>query len=283
MSGTRRYGLIGNPVSQSLSPLIHGCFARELGLPVEYSLLEVGEDAFAGKVRDFAAAGGKGLNVTMPYKAGCLDLADNLSHGARQAGAANTLRFEEDGTVSACNTDGPGLLLDIKKRHRQALTGARVLLIGAGGAVAGALAPLLRERPASLCVANRTEARAQALRERLAGVACENGARMVAVGLDGLLAEAPYQVVIHATGASFAEVVPDSRKLFSETELAYDMAYGPSHGGFATAARLAGVPRVANGLGMVVEQAALSFAYWEGKLPATEPVLATLARGGACA
>lgn len=277
MTATRRYAVIGQPVSHSLSPHIHAMFAAELGLPVEYGLLEPGTKGFSATVRDFFAAGASGLNVTLPFKEEAMAFADFASNGAKLAGAANTLKPNPDGTVSACNTDGAGLLVDIKRRHGQELLGKKILVIGAGGATAGIINPFVQERPAKLCIANRTLARAQRLVGRWAKECQESGVQLHAAGLDTMQDHAPFDIVIHATAAGHVDELPVlPPELFGGTGLAYDLSYGRMAAGFLALAQRCGAHQVKDGIGMLVEQAAFSFAYWEQKMPATDPVYAAL-------
>jgi len=260
-----RYAVIGNPVAHSRSPEIHGLFARQTGIALEYVRLLAPLDRFAGTVEAFRAAGGKGANVTVPFKEEAARLANELSPRAGAAGAANLLRFDPGG-VFADNTDGEGLVRDIRDNLGVPIAGRRVLLVGAGGAARGAIGPLLGERPACLTVVNRTAAKAQALAARFPGTS--------AAGFDELAGQR-FDLVINATSASLAGDRLPLEGLALEGALAYDMMYGPSAAAFLGWASARGA-RISDGLGMLVEQAAESFFLWLGVRPRTAPVLQAL-------
>ncbi len=268
------YCVMGHPVEHSRSPWIHARFAELTGQRIGYTRRLVPLDGFAQALADFAAAGGRGCNVTVPFKHDAARLATVASERVRRAGAANTLSFRPDGSVQADNTDGLGLVADIVRNAGVALAGRDVLLVGAGGAAAGVLAPLLEQRPRRIVVVNRTAARAQALVQAHADLA---EARQVA--LQALPIEEPgtaFDVVVNATASSLAggEVpVPDT--VLRDGTLAYDMMYGPAAQGFMDWARARGAaPR--DGLGMLVEQAAEAFALWRGVRPPAAQVLQEL-------
>jgi len=265
-----RYCVFGNPIGHSKSPAIHARFAAQTGQDLVYQALLAPLDGFVTAVREFAAAGGKGANVTVPFKEEAFRLCDRLSERARRAGAVNTLQFGEDGILGD-NTDGAGLLRDIEHNLGVKLEGKRVALLGAGGAARGALAPLLADRPQSLAIANITVARAE---ELAAGVA-DLGA--VAAGGFADLAGGRFDVVINATSASLSgDTLPLPEGLFAPGALAYDMMYGPGETLFMEQARQLGAGRCADGLGMLVEQAAEAFVLWRGVRPQTATVLAEL-------
>ena len=252
-----RYGVVGHPVAHSLSPVLHAQFAAAAGRDLEYRQLDAPPGEFAAAARRFAAAGGRGLNVTLPHKAAALALADEASARARRAGAANWLAFGPDGAVRADNTDGAGLLRDLEALGLGP-AGRRVLVLGAGGAAAGVLGDLLDAGPARLLLANRTAARAQELAARFPGAdAC---------GLAELGGE-PFDLIVHATAAGRAGGAPALPDGLLSTETAcYDLDYGADTG-FLRRARAAGCARVHDGLGMLVEQAAESFELWHGVRP----------------
>lgn len=270
---TDRYVVAGNPVEHSRSPFIHAMFARQTGEPVEYGRLLCPMDGFEASVRRFAAEGGKGCNVTVPFKFVAHDLAARCSPRAALAQAANVLRFDSGGWFGD-NTDGIGLVNDLTRNAGVTLAGARVLLLGAGGAAAGVLGPLLEARPAELVVANRSADKAQALVERHAAHARANGARLAAAPLDAC--GSGFDVVLNGTAASLANAgVPVAATVLRPGALALDMMYGPAARGFLDwAARHGATGR--DGLGMLVEQAAEAFWVWRGLRPDTAPVLAAL-------
>lgn len=259
-----RYAVIGHPISHSKSPLIHSRFAAQTRQDMIYEALLAPLDDFAGSVRTFIAAGGRGANVTVPFKEQAWQLATRLTPRAQAAGAVNTLSFE-NGEILGDNTDGTGLTRDIRDHLATHIAGQRVLLLGAGGAARGCLLPLLDERPARLTLANRTPARAAALvdefaRHTPAGIVFEHRA------IDAL--NGPYDLIINATAAGLSDqalALPDS--LFTPQTLAYDMLYGRDTA-FLQQARRCGA-RTADGLGMLIEQAAEAFYIWRGLRPDT--------------
>jgi shikimate dehydrogenase len=263
-----RYAVLGNPVAHSKSPAIHAMFAAQTGEAIEYTRVWCPMDGFEASVRAFAAEGGRGCNVTVPFKFDAPLLAARVSERARRASAANVLRFDGIDDWFADNTDGIGLVRDIELNAARPIEGARVLLIGAGGAAAGVLGPLLERRPAALVVANRTAARAQALVDRHPGA---TAAPLDACG-------GPFDVVINASASSLqGDAVPVPPGVLRPGTLAVDLMYGtPAQRFLDWAAAHGAVPR--DGLGMLVEQAAEAFFVWRGVRPATAPVLATLAR-----
>jgi shikimate dehydrogenase len=268
-----RYAVIGNPIAHSKSPQIHAEFARQSGQSMQYEAVLGPEHGFADTVRAFAASGGRGMNVTVPFKLEAYDLCDHLSERAQAAGAVNTLSFLADG-IHGDNTDGVGLIRDLEHNHACPLAGTRVLLLGAGGAARGVLLPLIAAGPAKVTVANRSPARALELAERFRPL-CQH-TELAGCGFDTLPAQG-FDVIINATSASLSsEVPPIPVAAYDGCSLAYDMMYGPQPTAFMQAARAAGARRVADGLGMLVEQAAESFHIWRGLRPDTPPVLALL-------
>lgn len=264
-----KYAVIGNPIKQSMSPDIHGAFARETGQDIEYGKLFAEVDGFRAVVDDFFAAGAKGLNVTAPFKLDAFEYADELTERARTAGAVNTLARQADGSLLGDNTDGAGLVSDIKHHLGWAIRGKRVLILGAGGATRGALLPLLEEKPAALHIANRTAQKAQ----QLANDFAQYG-EITASGLDAV--PEGFDLVINASAASLSgELPPLSPRALSEGCRAYDMVYGAQPTPFMHWATGFGA-EVSDGLGMLVGQAAESFALWRGVRPQVKPVLAML-------
>jgi len=267
-----RYAVIGNPIAHSKSPRIHAAFAAQTGQALRYEALLAPLDGFAATVLAFRAAGGRGMNVTVPFKLEAFALAERLSPRARAAGAVNTLAFGADG-IFGDNTDGAGILRDITVNLGCPLGGRRVLLLGAGGAARGALLPLLDAAPASLTIANRSAAKAAALAAEFAGA----GPLKPTGGGFGELAGLHFDVVINATSASLSDAAPELPPgLYAPGSLAYDMMYGRGDTPFLAAARRQGAAVLADGLGMLVEQAAESFALWRGVRPDTAPVLTEL-------
>ena len=257
-----RYALVGNPVAHSKSPFIHTEFARATGQHLQYGLLEAPLDGFAAVVDRFRSAGGKGANVTVPFKEEAFRICRQVSERARVAQAVNTLMFD---TGFGDNTDGVGLVTDLTTHLEFPLARKRVLLLGAGGAAQGVVGALLEAGAARLMIANRTVARATELARRFPGV--------TGCGFDGLAGE--FDLIVNATSAGLGDEMPSvPAALFSRHVLAYDMVYGRDTP-FLAAARHAGA-RTSDGLGMLVEQAAESFFVWRGVRPETRPVLAKL-------
>ncbi|PKO35230.1 MAG: shikimate dehydrogenase [Betaproteobacteria bacterium HGW-Betaproteobacteria-7] len=266
------YCVFGNPVGHSRSPAIHSAFAAASGEDLCYEARLAPVDGFAGAVAEFVAAGGKGANVTVPFKEEACRLSDRLSGRAARAGAVNTLVFRADG-IFGDNTDGAGLVQDIKINLGFALSGRRILLLGAGGAARGVIAPLLAESPASLHIANRSAEKARLLAQAFSDMAPVSG------GSFNELAGKSFDLVINATSASLAgESLPLPAGLFAPGTLAYDMMYGKGQTPFLQLARAQGAAQGADGLGMLVEQAAEAFFVWRGVRPATAAVLAALRR-----
>jgi len=266
-----RYAVLGNPIAHSKSPLIHSEFARQTGQAMTYEALLAPLAGFVETVRAFRDAGGRGLNVTVPFKEEAYRFADRLSERASMAGAVNTLKFDAEG-VFGDNTDGAGLVNDLTANLGCPLAGKRLLLMGAGGAARGVILPLMSQSPADLFIVNRTAGKAEQLAREFAAYA--SGKRLAGGGY-AELAERQFDVVINATSASLGgELPPLPDALFATDALAYDMMYGRETP-FMTFARARGA-RVADGLGMLVEQAAEAFALWRGVRPQTASVIAQL-------
>lgn len=268
-----RYVVVGNPVEHSQSPFIHAAFARQTGEAMLYDRLLCAQDAFAATIRVLADGGMQGCNVTVPFKFEAFDAAPRPTARARLAQAANVLRFDIDGWL-ADNTDGIGLVNDIQRNAGLALAGKRILLIGAGGAAAGVLGPLLATLPQEVVVANRTLETADALVARHRVVAGGAALQACALGACG----GGFDVVINASSSSLQRAaVPVSPDVLSPGALALDLMYGAAARPFLDwAAAHGAIGR--DGLGMLVEQAASAFELWRGVLPATAPVLAALRR-----
>lgn len=271
-----RYAVIGNPIAHSRSPEIHAMFAARTGQSLTYDRLLAPLDGFARAVDAFRAEGGRGLNVTLPFKTEAFAYARRHTPRALVAGAVNALVFDGD-DVLGDNTDGAGLVADIVQRIGLSLTGTRLLLLGAGGAARGVVLPMLDAGVAAITIANRTPARAVALRGELAErLGPERAARLSAGGVDGL-AGAGFDLVVNATAAGLANAAPAvPADTWRGVRLALDMVYGGQPTAFMQAALAAGCPRVEDGLGMLVGQAAETFALWRGVRPDTVAVLAAL-------
>jgi len=266
---TDKYAVIGNPISHSKSPEIHAFFTEQTGQDISYERLLAPLDGFAQTVYDFMDAGGRGANVTVPFKLEAHALATELSVRAQAAGAVNTLRFA-GGVIYGDNTDGIGLVTDILHHAGVALHGRRILLLGAGGAARGVLLPLLEQQPSELVIANRTADKAALLvREFSAPHGVLRASSHDALG-------GGFDVIINATSASLADELPPlDAALFSPHTLAYDMMYSREATPFMRFAASHGA-MARDGLGMLVEQAAESFFVWRGVRPDTRPVHAAL-------
>jgi shikimate dehydrogenase len=267
------YCVMGNPVEHSKSPWIHARFAQLTGQDLSYVKRLVPLGGFGQSVREFRAEGGKGCNVTVPFKFDAALLTARQSDRARLARACNTLRF--DGTeVFADNTDGVGLVRDIGHNAGVDLAGRDVLLLGAGGAAAGVLGPLIEARPRRIVVANRTQSRAALLLERHVALAAQHGVQLEAPELQAV--HDGFDVVINSTATSMTgAAVPVSPDVLRPGTLACDLMYGPAARGFTDWASAHGAT-ARDGLGMLVEQAAESFLVWRGVRPPSAQVLAEL-------
>ncbi len=268
-----QYAVIGNPVAHSKSPQIHAEFARQTGLRLTYERLLAPAESFVATVEAFRSRGGLGANVTLPFKGEACAYADRLSDRARAAQAVNTLKFE-DGAIVGENTDGAGLVNDLARNCGCSVTGKRLLLLGAGGAARGVIQPLLELRPARLTIANRTPDKARALAQYF-----DSG---LEASTYAALAGCQFDLVINATSASLTgSQLPLPSRLFAAGALAYDMMYGRGETPFLALARAGGAAALADGLGMLVEQAAEAFFFWRGIRPDTGPVLKLLRQGAA--
>ena len=275
MSSTDRYAVIGEHIEHSRSPQIHALFAQATGQDMHYGLIDVPAAGLASVVREFFNRGGRGLNVTVPHKQAAVQLADTLTARARRAGAVNTLALAPPGgaadTVLGDNTDGAGLVRDLTVNLGCPLLGTRVLLLGAGGAARGIIAPLLESGVESLVIQNRDSERADLLAREFADLGPVGAAH------GSTQASPPYGLIINATSASLrGEVPPVPPGALGDNTLCYDCAYGEQDTVFVNWARAAGAARAVMGLGMLIEQAAESFLLWRGVRPDTAPVLKAL-------
>ncbi len=271
---TDRYAVIGNPIEQSKSPLIHTAFARVTGQDIDYGKVLGPLGGFAQAVDAFRAAGGRGMNVTAPFKLDAFAYATDLAPSARMAGAVNAMKFEGE-RVYAENFDGIGLVRDVVHNLARPIRGQRVLVLGAGGATRGALLPLLAEAPAELVIVNRTLSKAQEL--AALGRQHQKGAVPVqGLGYEQLQGPA-FDLVFNASSSSLtAELPPITAAVFATGALAYDLTYGKGLTPFLRLAQQAGVSHLADGVGMLAEQAAEAFAWWRGVRPETQDVIRQL-------
>ena len=267
---TDKYCVFGNPIGHSKSPIIHTAFAHQTNQDIQYTATLAPVDGFADAVDEFIAAGGRGANVTVPFKQEAFQLVTRLTPRAELAGASNTLIFEGDEVIGD-NTDGVGLLRDITINLGYPIKGKRILLLGAGGAARGVIGPLLEELPQSLVVANRTVPRAKSLGEHFAHLGPVSGCGY------GDLAGRAFDIVINATSAGLTGTMPPLPDgIFAPGSLAYKMMYGLGDTPFRSFAKTQGAAMISEGLGMLVEQAAESFFVWRGVRPDCAPVMTIL-------
>ncbi|MGO2088652.1 MAG: shikimate dehydrogenase [Oceanisphaera sp.] len=264
-----RYVVIGHPIKHSQSPFIHHQFAEQTSQAIDYQRLLAPLDGFADSLQHFAREGGKGCNITVPFKTQAMDIADELTERAELAGAVNTLQLLPDGRWLGDNTDGAGLVMDLKRLGFE-LAGANILLLGAGGAARGAISPLLAEQPAKLVVANRTPARATELAQRFSHLG-----NIISEPLEAL--DSGFDIIINSTSASLqGETLSLSPQVCHAQTRVYDMMYAQQETPFMAWARELGLEHRFDGLGMLVGQAAESFYLWRGVRPDIMPVLVTL-------
>ncbi|MGA9852970.1 MAG: shikimate dehydrogenase [Gammaproteobacteria bacterium] len=264
-----RYAVIGHPVTHSRSPEIHAEFARLTGEPIHYARIDAPPGGFAMALREFLASGGKGANITLPFKEEAFALCHVHTPRAKKAHAVNTLFVHADSTLLGDNTDGAGLVNDLKRNHQVVLNGARILLLGAGGAARGVLASLLAEKPLLVHVANRTPERAHKLAAHHTG-----SRRVMSSGFENLRRQT-FDLIINATAASLAgELPPLPNDCLNPGAVCYDLAYSERPTIFMHWAAQEGANLVLDGWGMLVEQAAESFYLWRGVRPPTATLLA---------
>ncbi len=271
MAQKHTYAVFGNPIKHSKSPIIHTAFAQQCDVQLQYRAVRVELDDFARAARNFFDSGGAGLNITVPFKQEAFEFSDALSDRARRAGAVNTLSPLSDGRVGGDNTDGIGLVSDMVANLGWVLRDQRVLVLGAGGAVRGILEPVLRERPKALLIVNRTPERAQVLAQEFSDIGPVEG------GAYSLIGTRQFDLVINGTSAGLAGEMPDlPSSILTEYSCCYDMVYGAQPTVFMRWAAHHTAWAVADGLGMLVEQAAQSFYLWNKMRPETGPVIQQL-------
>jgi len=263
-----QYLVYGNPIEQSRSPDIHQIFANESHQNINYQKQLVGLDDFSTTVSQFISQGGKGANVTAPFKEQALKLANILTERASLAGAVNTLTFK-GGKIYGDNTDGEGLVQDLLM-HGVTLKQSKILILGAGGAVRGVLLPILAQNPIAITIGNRTLSKAKALCQYF------NDERLRACSFDETTGQ-EFDLIINATSASLSgDLPPIPASIITNEVVCYDMVYGKNETPFLQWARAQGAMQVIDGLGMLVGQAAVSFAIWRGVTPDVKPVIAKL-------
>ena len=262
------YAVFGNPIEHSLSPTIHTQFAEQTGCDITYTKILAAQDGFTESALDFASSGGKGFNITVPFKIEAFKLANHLTLNAKTAGAVNTIKIE-NGELYGENTDGRGLVNDLCNNLGLSLEGKDILILGAGGATQGILLPLLEQKPVRILVANRTKAKA----EKLAIDFAKHG-KVCGFGMDQIKAK-PLDIVINATSASLAGEMPAILPGVAEGAFCYDLMYGQKTP-FMDWAEQSGANGISDGLGMLVEQAAEAFYIWRGVRPETKAIIALL-------
>ncbi|MFT5505714.1 MAG: shikimate dehydrogenase [Gammaproteobacteria bacterium] len=270
---TDQYGVVGHPVKHSLSPRIHTLFAEQTEQQLEYQAKELFLKDFEGQVRKLQEAGYRGLNVTVPFKQQAYEICDERSPRANDAGAVNTLIFQDDGTIAGDNTDGVGLTRDLITNHRVLIQRRKVLILGAGGAVRGVIAPLQILEPASITIANRTLEKAEKLEEDFG----RPDSQVLACRYDDL-GEQKFDLIINGTAAGLThQVAPVPDAVLGINSICYDMMYNiEGNTDFVDWAVNLGASRTFDGLGMLIEQAAESFFIWRGTRPDTRPVISQL-------
>ncbi len=267
-----QYAVMGNPISHSKSPRIHNLFAELTSQRLEYKAIQVDPGGFASAVAHFDATGGKGLNITVPFKQEAWALVNERTERAERAGAVNTIKFENNKMLGD-NTDGVGLVNDLAKNNNIQISNKKILLMGAGGAARGVMAPLLEQSPAQLVIVNRTPDKAVALADAFSDMGNTKGCGYPA--LEGQ----QFDIVINATAASLhGELPPLVDGLLAANAVCYDMMYGAKPTLFMQWASEQGADRVLDGLGMLVEQAAESFYIWRGVRPDSQAVIEILRR-----
>jgi shikimate dehydrogenase len=268
-----RYAVVGNPIELSRSPQIHQLFAQATKQDLEYEAVLCPLNGFVTCIDSFRSQGGKGLNITTPFKIEAFQYASIFSERAKAAGAVNALKFVGN-DVLADNFDGVGLVRDIVVNLNQAIENRRVLILGAGGATRGLLQPFLEQQPTALVIANRGLEKAQTLIDEFRSIALLTGTQIQAIQYEKLADQIPFDIVVNATSASLrAEFPPITCAIFNPTGLAYELAYGRGLTPFLQIAKEAQVANLADGVGMLVEQAAEAFLWWRGIRPETKWVI----------
>ena len=264
----KRFAVIGNPVAHSKSPEIHQIFAQQCNIVLDYQAIHVDHGGFAQALRNLQARGFAGINITVPYKQNAAEQVDSISKRARVANAVNTIKFEDDGSMYGDNTDGEGLLRDLEKNLCQSICDSKILVVGAGGAARGILEPILAAKPEMVAITNRTAKR---------GISISNEFLQygpVSWQSFDQVSELSFDIVVNATSASLTGDIPNlPNQIFAPGSLAYDMGYGEQSTPFIIWAKKQGAARTANGLGMLVEQAASSFKLWHQVEPDTGAAL----------
>ena len=264
----KRFSVIGNPINHSLSPMIHNEFSKQFGIDISYEKILSPIDKFALTAEQFIKDGGSGFNITLPFKIEAFNFSEELTSNAKAAGAVNTIKLQNN-VIFGENTDGSGLVNDLDKNLNESLSGKEILIIGAGGATQGILKPILEKNPEKILLANRTSKKSL----KLANDFSKFG-KVCGFGLDQIKSK-PVDIVINATSASIDGEMPNLPGGLCEGALCYDLMYG-IESPFMKWAYDNSAKRVSDGLGMLVEQAALSFNYWLGKKPTTSSIISLI-------
>ncbi|MBL4761972.1 MAG: shikimate dehydrogenase [Gammaproteobacteria bacterium] len=268
-----RYAVIGNPIAHSKSPQIHTQFAAESSQQLSYEALSAPLNSFELIVKRFHQAGGKGVNVTVPFKLNAYSCVDELSERAKRAGAVNTIAWDEQGISTGHNTDGIGLIRDLTVNHGINLAGKKILVLGAGGAVRGILSPLIEQQPAAIFIANRTVEKAQQLANDFSE--SSDFSEIAAGGFDDI--QEFYDLIINGTAAGLHNEIPSIPSFaLAKKGCCYDLMYSNEATAFVRWGNYHGAAQALDGLGMLVEQAAESFYIWRGVRPKTASVIQAL-------
>lgn len=260
-----QYAVIGNPVAHSLSPKIHAIFAKQTGITLEYQKILAGIKNFAAAATAFFNDGGKACNITTPFKQEALALADTVSETAKIAQAVNCLTKQEDGSLQGDNFDGVGLVQDLTHNLRYTICQKKILIIGAGGATQGILAPLLEKAPKQIVIANRSAQKAIALADSLREYGNTQGISLSDIP------HRSFDLIIHATSSGHQDKIPQlPASTVNNNTFCYDLSYGTAANPFLSWARACGARRCQNGMGMLIEQAAATFYLWHGVYPDTQ-------------
>jgi shikimate dehydrogenase len=269
-----RYAVVGHPIEHSRSPVIHQLFAKQTEQNIVYQLIDAIPDELETAIRGFAAAGGKGMNVTVPHKQAAYELCNELGPEAKKARAVNTISFPAEGRIRGDNTDGIGFMRDLTETLEEPVEGRRVLVLGAGGAARGILQPLIEASPAALILANRTIERAQTMITEI-----DATESLSASTFEALNDEPAFDIVVNATSAGLrGEEPPFPSACVGPDTLCYDLAYSLKDTPFVVWSRANGAREAVQGWGMLVEQAAESFFIWRGVRPDTAPILEHMRR-----
>ena len=268
----KNFAVIGKPVSHSLSPVIHQNFAKQFAMNITYEKFAVDEANFDDFVINFFACGGDGLNITLPYKFKALNIAQEITNAAKSSTVANTLKKQDNGNISACNTDGPGLIKDLNKRHMIKLENSSILILGAGGASTGIMYSIMQNQPKRIIVANRTKEKADKLCNYYQKFN-NNSIDLQSISLEEVANQSKFDLIINTTSAGHSDnLIQIDDNVLQQASFIYDLSYGDATNKFFAKLKNLNITNYADGLGMLIEQASLSFAYWLNEMPSTEEI-----------